>query len=116
MKTEGYLMIDHRFSPGIPEQTALAMGLDPKLVGAGKVMEGATHTCTHCRGTVLRNPKRVRERYTCQQCGGGFICDGCKAETLAANYTHLNYDERVNKTRELADKGIDITGSSLIIP
>ena len=57
---EGYLMVDHRASPGLPPELAVSLGLDPKLVGEGKLMEAATLTCSHCKGALLKNPLRVR--------------------------------------------------------
>lgn len=47
---EGFLLIDHRASPGVPEEIALAAGMDPKHCGEGKLFEAPTLTCSHCKG------------------------------------------------------------------
>ena len=67
---EGYLIIDHRASPGMP-------GLPPLL-------EAPTYTCRHCQRIVVMNPDRKRERAFCRGCNHR-ICDPCaaiKAQTL----------------------------------
>jgi hypothetical protein len=46
----GYLMVDHRASPGLPEDVARWAGYDPKLAGEGKVYEVDTMSCSHCGG------------------------------------------------------------------
>ena len=48
---EGYLMVDHRASPGIPEDVARQIGMDPAQVKEGKLLEAATLTCSHCKNT-----------------------------------------------------------------
>lgn len=73
---EGYLLIDHRNSPGVPEAMAQAAGLDPRALGAGKLFESATITCGHCGGIVVLNPNRSRERGHCMRCDA-YICDVC---------------------------------------
>lgn len=75
-KQEGYLLVDHQASPGLPEGIARKLGLDPKLVGEGKVFETATLTCGHCGLTQWKRPDRVRERGYCYN-GNHYICDTC---------------------------------------
>lgn len=77
-KAEGYLFVDHRASPGIPPELAQKLGLDPKQVGEGKVMEAKTLTCNHCKAVLIFNPLRTRERGHCFKCNA-YICDTCKA-------------------------------------
>lgn len=60
---EGYLLIDHRNSPGIP--------------GAPKILETATFCCSHCSRIVLLGPTRTRPLNYCAKCDH-YICDGCK--------------------------------------
>lgn len=73
---EGYLLIDHRNSPGIPPEMALAAGYP---VGAGVgLFEAPTYTCSHCQAVVVLNPKRNRDRAYCQKCDH-YICDDCGA-------------------------------------
>lgn len=72
MKNEGYLLIDHRNSPGLPEAAAHALG-----VPAGSVtFECGILTCNHCQRGVILNPDRTRERGFCPKCSK-YICDLC---------------------------------------
>lgn len=73
---EGYLLIDHTFSPGVPEELLKANN----LISAppGKRLEAATLTCKHCQKTVIKNPERTRARGYCSGCDH-FICDTCDA-------------------------------------
>lgn len=74
---EGYLLIDHRNSPGVPDDIAVATGLP---IGAGQLMfEAPTYTCKHCQRIVVMNPDRKRERAYCRGCDH-LICDPCGAE------------------------------------
>lgn len=74
---EGYFLMDHRNSPGVPDEIVVAQGLDPC---AGKrVFESATFTCSHCEAVIVKNPNRSRERAWCKKCDH-YICDGCGAE------------------------------------
>lgn len=83
MKTEktreGYLMIDHRFSPGIdPEILRKAGIVNAPDLREGKLVEMATITCAHCGGAFVKNPLRTRDRGHCVKCHK-FLCDGCAA-------------------------------------
>lgn len=87
-KREGYLLVDHRASPGIPADAARRMGYDPGLVGEGKVLEAATLSCAHCGTKNVINTNRTRERASCFQCAGKYICDLCDAERRKPDYVH----------------------------
>ncbi len=87
MKDGGYLMIDHRASPGLPEDIARKTGLDPKYAGEGKLFEAATLTCSHCKCAVIKNQLRVREREFCFKCHH-YICDYCAAAMREPDYVH----------------------------
>lgn len=100
---DGYLVIDHRASPGIPEAIARSIGLDPKLCGEGKIMEAATLSCSHCRGVAIMNPLRTRERHYCPKCNH-YICDGCAVVMAMPNYMHLSFEERKDKAFNCAKK------------
>jgi hypothetical protein len=78
---EGWLMLDHRFSPGLPE--GLVHASYPDLpVNAGKgLFEAPTKSCYHCQAMVVLNPKRQRERAKCPSCRQ-YICDNCGAAML----------------------------------
>ena len=72
---KGYLIIDHRNSPGIPESMApqvAALGGVP--VPGNTVAELDTWTCAHCNAIVLKNPDRTREREVCRKCMK-VVCD-----------------------------------------
>lgn len=97
---EGYLMVDHRASPGIPEDKALQMGLDPYLVKEGKVYETPTMTCSHCGVVVIMNPKRTRERAYCSKCDN-YVCDTCDAARKETGYIH----QSLNDLKDLVSSG-----------
>src|SRR6202521_2938064 len=71
---EGYLMIDHRESPGL---------LHP-LLGPGTFLERATRNCSHCERLVVMNPERTRTRAFCPKCYS-YVCDTCEAERVRTN-------------------------------
>jgi hypothetical protein len=73
---EGYLMIDHRASPGLPDGFMRSLGLEGFEAPEGKVIDGATLTCAHCGVVQVKNPGRTRERGQCFKCDD-YICDGC---------------------------------------
>jgi hypothetical protein len=119
---EGYLMIDHRASPGIPEDIARASGLDPRFAGEGKLLEQATLTCSHCKAAVVKNPMRIRERHSCVKCGGHYICDGCHAKSMEPLYQHTPFEKVKDTVLDYAARGIslgsssDLLHSSIILP
>ena len=70
----GYVMIDHRDSPGFScEQVGPERA---KYFGAGKVFEGKTLKCSHCEKQVIQNPDRLRHRGHCFKCDK-YLCDQC---------------------------------------
>lgn len=89
---DGYLMVDHRASPGIPEDMALRMGLDPATAKGGKLAEYATTGCRHCGVHVIFNPLRTRDRAWCSICDR-YICDFCDAARTEPGYEHHCFDE-----------------------
>lgn len=95
MKKEGYLFIDHTFSPGLPEDMARMSGMDPNLVREGKRLEAATLTCSHCKCVVIKNPLRISERSHCFKCNH-YICDICAKAAWASDYNHTPFDKSVD--------------------
>ena len=93
---EGYILIDHRASPGLPEDVAVRIGLDPRLVGEGRVLEAATLTCVHCATPQIMNLERKRERHKCPKCNHQYVCDGCWIRMQEPDYVHQSYDEKVD--------------------
>lgn len=106
-------MVDHRASPGLPEDIARKVGYDPKLAGEGKVYEADTLTCAHCKGTVVKNPCRTRERHTCQKCDNRFICDGCAYFAAQPDYVHVPFFKLIDNIRKQVAMG---SPASLIFP
>ena len=95
MKEGGYLLIDHRFSPGVPEDIAIQTGFDPKLLGEGKMLESKTFTCSHCKTSVVPNPFRARERAICMKCSGHYICDVCHFKSTLSDYSHAPFEKKI---------------------
>ena len=79
-ENEGYVLIDHRESPGLtPEELAQA-GSNPLMpVGRGRKFEAPTFTCHHCDRIVILNPLRNRDRGYCQKCHHQ-LCDNCETK------------------------------------
>ena len=73
---EGYLIIDHRESPGVTPELVQQRGLDPNpvIVGKDQVYESATVTCSHCGAVVILSPTRQRPRHYCVKCDH-YVCD-----------------------------------------
>lgn len=90
-KEHGYLMIDHRASPGLPEEIARKNGLDPRYCKEGQVFEASTLTCAHCRTVVVKNPFRTRERASCPKCNFHYICDACALAMARPDYEHMPF-------------------------
>lgn len=92
MRHEGWLLIDHRASPGIPAEIARQIGYDPTTVAEGKLLEAATLSCKHCGGAWIKNTNRIRPRAYCKQCDH-YICDGCDQVRVQPAYVHRCKEE-----------------------
>jgi hypothetical protein len=103
MKQMGYLMVDHRASPGLTKQEALQAGYDPKLAGEGKVYEADTMTCSHCKNVVVKNPMRTRDRPYCRQCDH-YICDVCAVKAKTED-VHMPFAKFIDLTLKQATLG-----------
>ena len=98
----GYLLVDHRASPGLPEEIARMAGYDPRLCREGKVFESRTMTCAHCRGSVVPHPARTRARASCLQCDnreGAYICDACDFERNQPDYVHKPFVQVIEEIK-----------------
>jgi hypothetical protein len=113
-KQEGYLMIDHRASPGLPEDVARKAGYDPRFCGEGKIFEAASLTCAHCKVSVVKNPLRDRERASCQKCGWHYICDFCAAAMALPDYDHKPFEKIAEEALKQAST-ITITPPSPVL-
>ena len=109
---EGYLMVDHSASPGLPEDIARASGYDPLMCKEGKRLEAATLTCAHCKVTVVKSPLRSRPRETCMKCSGHYICDVCAFRASLPAYTHTPFDRYVDMTADLYARGLTMNSYS----
>lgn len=76
-RSEGYLLIDHRNSPGISEADAMRLrklGHNCPVMREGSVTEYATKRCCHCYTPTIYNPKKHHGH--CRKCDD-FVCAGC---------------------------------------
>lgn len=119
---DGYLLIDHRFSPGVPADVARKSGFDPGLMGEGKFLESATITCAHCLGVVVKNAMRIRERAYCSKCDK-YICDGCDSQRQSAEYKHICGEAISDAIQEAGATGVStnktidlLTRTKIIVP
>lgn len=118
-KQMGELMVDHRASPGLPEDVARWAGYDPKWAGEGKVYRVATLSCSHCDGKGVPNLFRTRERAKCMECDnreGHYICDACDYLRSQPGYVHAPYKKIVDDMRNQAAKTIMGSPSELLLP
>ena len=102
-KHEGYLLVDHRSSPGLPEDIARMAGYDPQHCGEGKMYEQASLTCAHCKNVVIKNPLRTRAREYCIKCDH-YICDGCGKIREATGGACRTFTQLIEEQQELAER------------
>lgn len=105
MKQMGYLMVDHRASPGLPEDVARLAGYDPKQCGEGQLYEVDTLCCSHCNACVVPNVMRTRPRAKCMECDnaqGHYICDGCDFIRNQPGYVHAPFKKFIDETIDRA--------------
>ena len=103
-KPGGYVMIDHRASPGITEEFIRSCGKNPEdflVVGEGKMMEADTATCSHCQRVVIFSPTRKRERFRCAKCAR-YICDPCEARRFLTGGECASVQKQIQVMQEEA--------------
>ena len=101
-RKEGWLMIDHRASPGLPADFYQKIGLsaDPSPeLGEGKLFETATMTCCHCNAVVIANPDRVRARGYCPKCND-YVCDNPGCHSNCTPFVKILDDAEKRAVRE----------------
>jgi len=96
---EGYLMVDHRASPGLTEEQAITLGYGPSAAHE-KLYEAKTNHCSHCATVVIMNPHRTRERAYCQACSK-YICDNCGIAMRLPYYVHKTYKQQIDESLTL---------------
>ena len=96
----GYVLVDHRASPGLTPEQAKLNGYDPELTKEGKLFEADIMTCAHCRAMVVKNPDRIRARASCLRCGDKFICDKCAFQASQPDYIHKPFQAKLDETHE----------------
>lgn len=90
---EGYIMIDHRASPGTKE------------VPEGTLLEAATMHCAHCGSVVIMNPGRTRDRANCAKCGK-YVCDTCAVIMKQPDYIHIPYKKKIENLYEEVNRKV----------
>jgi hypothetical protein len=73
----GYLIVDHRHSPGIAPADVAHVPGEVLTAPGGAVLERDVLTCSHCERTIVLHPLRTRDRGYCPKCHA-FICDTCE--------------------------------------
>lgn len=99
---EGYVLIDNRNSPGVPDSVVVPQGLP---VGSGRgLFESASITCSHCEAIVVLNPDRSRSRGYCPKCDH-YVCDACEAVRALSGGACYPYKARIEDAREALLRG-----------
>lgn len=98
---EGYLSIDHRFSPGLPPNFMRDIGLSGPSVGEGAHFECPTVTCCHCNTVFFVNPHRIRPRNHCRKCDA-YVCDSPACNAECTPFSKILDDAEKQALREIA--------------
>lgn len=93
---EGYLLIDHRNSPGVPEAIMIAQGLPANAGRKDATFEAATYTCADCQAIVVIEPKRTRPRGYCPKCNHR-LCDRCETVRVQSGGVCNNFQNMVDR-------------------
>ncbi len=100
-RREGFLLIDHHDSPGVPPELVRAAGWPAPVVGAGQTFESPIAMCAHCNTSVILNPNRSRPRGYCRKCDA-YVCDSpaCNSECTP----HIKTIETLQEQAFLAEQ------------
>jgi hypothetical protein len=114
---EGYLMVDHRASPGLPSNIAAEAGYDFRQCTEGKLFETACYTCAHCNMPVPKSYYAGREHAECIKCDH-FVCDRCAVLACQPDYVHLPFKKFIDISADYAAKTGQPMGSppALLMP
>ena len=92
---EGYFLMDHQQSPGVPDDVLVATGMPP---GVGRSrFECATFTCSHCERVVAI----VNRRRADEVCG---YCTGCNHRLCTECTTKRARDGKCLPLKVLAEQ------------
>lgn len=107
-RREGYLLIDHTFSPGVTPEQLHAAGAQGPAVGKDRKGEFATVTCLHCGTVVILNPMRTRSRGYCARCDG-YVCDN-PACGMECRPLEKVFDFVQDQNARAEEKGLPVAG------
>jgi hypothetical protein len=99
---EGYLLVNHKDSPG---------GFGSP---GGVMVELPTFTCSHCQRIVMMNIQRTRDRGYCPKCDH-YLCDTCEA-ARAAGGTCYTYKQYLDELQNAAVKASEQRNPALLAP
>ena len=106
----GYLIIDHRDSPGInPDDIPEKLRSSTIAVGSGRVFEADVQHCTHCQRAVILfvvDPSKLKDLGYCRYCHH-YICNSCK-KMLALTGKCVPFRQTL-ETASATEKGIVLT-------
>lgn len=105
---EGYLLIDHSNSPGIPADLAAQWERAGFAVAPGSTkLEAAVLTCAHCQQQLLMSKERVRDRGYCPKCDH-YVCDRCSVPGFCEPFAKI--------ADAVADGKYEQVKSNLLLP
>lgn len=99
---EGYILIDHRNSPGVREEDLTPAAKRAGFLPATGLFESPTIRCCHCGTMVVINPLRTRARHHCQRCDH-YVCD-----QYACITTCTPFEQQVDDALEAAVHALTI--------
>jgi len=98
----GYLVVDHRDSPGLTSADVAHMP-NAVAVGKGELFEADAFVCAHCSTTVLKNPNRTRPRGYCAKCDA-YLCDNPICNATCAPVAKLLDDAQEKAEKDLREE------------
>jgi len=109
---EGYLLIDNRVNPGVPDEIMVSQGLP---VGSGRgIFEEAVYTCGHCQAQVVKNRQRTRPRGFCKKCNH-VLCDPCDARYVASAHECKPFVAVIEEYLESVERESQVQRSPIVL-
>lgn len=100
----GYLIIDHRDSPGVrPEDVAHVPGA--VAAPGGTQVEMDVYQCSHCQRTIVlraASKERMQARGYCPKCHH-YVCNGCEAIRVKTGAC-VPFKQILDRAGDLAEK------------